>query len=214
MPGRQKKERTAKPRRDAGPVKPRRGASSAKPLREAAPVKRWREAGPVKPRRGAGDATLPREVAPAKVRREPRPTKSTHARGRGTKEPVAAAPSGPLEASPPSRAVALRAVKAGLDKKAENPTILDVRGLSSYADYVVLLSAESERQLSAIARAVEEQLRAEGIRALGIEGAGESGWVLIDFGDVVVHLFFEDTRHFYDLEGLWADAPRIRAPAA
>ncbi len=147
---------------------------------------------------------------PPRTRRGAGPPKSTAGRSR-TKAAVREAPVTSLD---PNRALALRAAQAGLDKKAENPTILDVRGISSYADYVVVLSAGSERQLSAVARSIEERLKEQGIRALGIEGSGRSGWVLIDFGDVVIHLFSEETRHFYDIEGLWSDAPRVRAPAA
>jgi len=108
------------------------------------------------------------------------------------------------------RPLALAAVEASLDKKAERPVLLDVRGLSSYADYVLVLSGDSERQLEAISRAIEERLRPLGKRARGIEaGAGESSWVLMDFGDLVVHVFLREARDFYDLEGLWADAPRV-----
>ena len=136
------------------------------------------------------------------------------------KRKVAAAatprPQHPVSALDPSRPRALQAVWAALEKKAENPTVLDVRGISSYADYVVLLSAESARQIEAIGQSIEDRLRKEdGVRPIGVEGAGESGWMLIDFGDVVIHIFYRDARHFYDLEGLWADAPRVTvAPEA
>jgi ribosome-associated protein len=110
------------------------------------------------------------------------------------------------------RPVALEAIAAALDKKAERPTLLDVRQLSSYADYVLVLSGESERQLDAIVRAIEERLRAQGKRPRGIEAAGETGWILVDFGDLVIHVFLPETRAFYDLEGLWADAPRVALP--
>src|ERR1700743_3841020 len=106
------------------------------------------------------------------------------------------------------RPLALEAIEAALEKKAERPTLLDVRQLSSYADYVLLLSGESERQLDAIVRAIEERLRSKGKRPRGVEAAGDTGWMLLDFGDFVVHVFLPETRDFYDLEGLWADAPR------
>ncbi len=111
--------------------------------------------------------------------------------------------------------MALAAIEAALDKKAERPILLDVRELSSYADYVLVLSGDSERQLDAISRAIEERLRAMGKRARGIEaGAGESSWILMDFGDLVVHIFLREARDFYDLEGLWHDAPRVSPPSA
>jgi ribosome-associated protein len=104
---------------------------------------------------------------------------------------------------------ALASVAAGADKKAENPVILDVRGLSGVADYFVVLSADSDRQAAAVADAVDERLTDLGAQRLGAEGRSGGGWVLLDFGDVVVHVMSPDARGFYDLEGLWADAPRV-----
>jgi ribosome-associated protein len=102
---------------------------------------------------------------------------------------------------------------AALDKKALDPVLLDLRGKSDYADYLLVLGAESERQVDAIARAIEERLAAAGLRRRSVEAAGESNWLLMDFGDLVVHAFFRGARSFYDLEGLWADAPRVPLPA-
>ncbi len=129
------------------------------------------------------------------------------ATARKTKERKVASPATPDT----SRPLALLAVEAGLDKKAEQPLILEVRRLSSYADYVVLLSADNRRQIDAIATEVEARLRQVGVRALSTEGSGATGWMLLDFGDLVVHLFSPEARAFYDLEGLWSDAPRVRA---
>ncbi len=108
-----------------------------------------------------------------------------------------------------SRARAVAMAQAGLGKKAENVTVLDVRGLTSYADYFVVMTAESEPQASAIADAVDERLETMGATRLGVEGHSAGRWVLIDYGDVVAHVFNPEARMFYDLEGLWADAPRI-----
>jgi ribosome-associated protein len=99
--------------------------------------------------------------------------------------------------------------EAGLGKKAENVTVLDVRGLTGYADYFVIMTAESEPQANAIADAVDERLEAMGATRLGVEGHSAGRWVLIDYGDVVAHVFNPEARMFYDLEGLWADAPRV-----
>lgn len=104
---------------------------------------------------------------------------------------------------------ALAAVAAGADKKAENPVVLDVRGLSGVADYFVLLSADSDRQAAAVADAVDDRLTDLGAQRLGAEGRSGGGWVLLDFGDVVIHVMSPEARGFYDLEGLWADAPRV-----
>jgi ribosome-associated protein len=99
--------------------------------------------------------------------------------------------------------------QVGLAKKAEDVLVIDVRGLTSYADYFVIMSADSERQASAIADAIDEQLEAHGASKVGVEGHSGGRWVLIDYGDVVAHVFHPEARSFYDLEGLWADAPRI-----
>jgi len=79
---------------------------------------------------------------------------------------------------------------------------------ASYADFFVIASGESERQVSAMAEYLQEKLSERQLRPLGVEGQESGSWVLLDFGEVVAHLFFSETRAFYDLEGLWADAPR------
>jgi ribosome-associated protein len=81
--------------------------------------------------------------------------------------------------------------------------------MTSYADYFVVASGESDRQVTAMAEHVQVKLKEqEGLRTIGTEGTETGQWVLLDFGEVVAHLFFTETRSFYDLEGLWADAPR------
>ena len=95
-----------------------------------------------------------------------------------------------------------------LDKKAADVLILNVREKASYADFFVIASGESERQVSAMAEYLQEKLRERRLHPLGVEGKESGSWVLLDFGEVVAHLFFSETRAFYDLEGLWADAPR------
>jgi ribosome-associated protein len=120
----------------------------------------------------------------------------------------AAAPR-PVERPDASRPRAMLVAQAGLDKKAEDVLVLDVRGLTSYADYFVLMTADSDRQAGAIADAVDERLEAQGATKVGVEGYESGRWILIDFGDVVAHVFNREARGFYDLEGLWADAPRF-----
>jgi ribosome-associated protein len=95
-----------------------------------------------------------------------------------------------------------------LDRKATEVILLDVRGISSYADYFVLGSGDSERQVTATAEHVREQLKEAGYRTIGTEGFDSGHWVLLDYGEVVVHLFHPEARAFYDLDGLWADAPK------
>lgn len=99
-----------------------------------------------------------------------------------------------------------------LDKKATDVLILYVAKLTSVADYLVLGSAESDRQTRAIADHVDGALSQSGSGALSIEGKASSQWVLMDFGDVVVHIFRQDARHYYGLERLWSDAKRVPIP--
>lgn len=99
--------------------------------------------------------------------------------------------------------------KAALDKKAENLIILDVHELTSIADYFVIMSGRSTRHVQGLADAVDNVLRGKKIKSTNTEGLSEGYWVLLDYSDVVVHIFYSEARTFYDLEGLWHDAPRI-----
>lgn len=99
--------------------------------------------------------------------------------------------------------------KAVLGKKAEDVVALDVRNLTSYTDVFIICSARSSRQASAIAEYIKVELKKSQIAPLSIEGMTEGQWVLMDYGNVIIHVFYEDTRGFYDLEGLWADARKI-----
>jgi len=101
-----------------------------------------------------------------------------------------------------------------LDKKAFNVRILDVRKISSLTDFLVLASGSSDRQVKAAAESVHLGLKKEyETMPIGIEGLKEGRWVLIDYGDVMVHVFHEPIRLFYDLDGLWCDAEEIQALA-
>jgi len=158
--------------------------------------------------RGAGPARF--AAAPKARGRTPGP-KPTEKRAQ---RKVAAGPERagqPSQASAPdtSRPVALAIANAALDKKAEDVTVLDVRGLASYADYFVLMTADSDRQASAIADHVEQTMKAGGHTKVGAEGYETGRWILVDYGDVLAHVMSRETRQFYDLEGLWADAPRL-----
>jgi len=100
-------------------------------------------------------------------------------------------------------------IKAMLGKKAVNVVVLDVSELTSIADVFIICSGRSNRQVSAIADHIERELRKEKIRPMSVEGTAEGQWVLMDYGNVIIHVFFESVREFYDLEGLWSDARRI-----
>jgi ribosome-associated protein len=95
---------------------------------------------------------------------------------------------------------------------ADEVMVLDVAALSAVANYLVIASGDSVRQVKAIAEAVDEALDAQGVRLLHSEGAEHGRWVLMDYGDVVVHVFHREAREFYRLERLWADAPLIELP--
>ena len=109
-----------------------------------------------------------------------------------------------------SRKKLLAGANAARDKKASSIVLLKTKGILAYADYLLICSGRSDRQVQAIAQSIENQLKKLGHRPLGVEGMSQGRWVLIDYGDVVVHVFQESVRDFYDLEGLWIDATRVR----
>lgn len=101
------------------------------------------------------------------------------------------------------------AVAAAEDRKAIDLKVLHLGDVSGFTDYFVICSGTNERQVQAIADAVEERLRAERVRPLHVEGYNRAQWVLLDYGDLVVHVFQEQPRSFYALERLWSDAPDL-----
>ncbi len=105
--------------------------------------------------------------------------------------------------------VARRIVELAEDKKAADIVLLDLTGLTTLADYFVICSGGSERQLDAIADGIVEGLRAEGVRPIGREGTAASHWVLVDFGSVIVHAFTPPERDFYSLERHWSEAKTV-----
>lgn len=98
---------------------------------------------------------------------------------------------------------------AALEKKAVNPVVLNVEGMATYTDFFLICSGSSTRQVQAIADSIEKRAREVKVHPLTVEGQTSGKWILMDFGSVVVHLFYEPVRDFYDLEGLWADAERM-----
>lgn len=101
------------------------------------------------------------------------------------------------------------AADAVADKKAVDVVILDIQGLSVIADYFVICSGNSNTQVQAIAKGVREKLAKRGIHFKAMEGYDDAKWVLLDFGDVVVHVFRQEEREFYNLERVWADAQQL-----
>ena len=112
-------------------------------------------------------------------------------------------------AAPPAERKVRRAARAALDRKALDLVVLDVQGLSSVTDYFLICSGRSTTHLRSIADTIREEMKAAGVRLLHGEGPAESGWMLLDYGDVLVHVFLEDTRVYYALERLWGDAPSV-----
>jgi ribosome-associated protein len=104
---------------------------------------------------------------------------------------------------------ARRAARAALDKRAGDLVVLDVQRVSSVTDYFLICSGKSTTHLETITDAIRAELRNEGVNVLHAEGVAESGWVLLDYGDVLMHVFLEDTRLYYALERLWGDAPAL-----
>lgn len=113
-----------------------------------------------------------------------------------------------------SRDLALVVATAALEKKALAVEILDVVGKVDYADFLVLMTGRSSRQVDALAQAIEEACAKKKKRVFSVEGLPAAAWVLLDFGDVVVHIFQEEARGLYDIEGLWLDAARLPVPGA
>lgn len=131
---------------------------------------------------------------------------------RAGKRPAPPPPQAP-EPSAKARELALALAAAGIDKKAIGIEILDVTGKVDYADFLVVMTGRSDRHVHAIATGLEEAMRKRKAAPLSMEGLAAATWVLIDFGDVVVHVFQEDARLLYDIEGLWIDAGRVPVPA-
>lgn len=188
-----------------------------------------RKVGPSRPAASGGKKTsrpLPARAkaeAPAKPKKPQRPSRTAARTDR-----AAAAPQRPrkptvevrTEAAEDSKKLALTIAKAALDKKAVNIEIVDVVGRIDYADFLVLMSGRSDRHVLAVADGIEEELSklSPSRRPTAVEGRPQGHWVVLDFGEVVAHVFQEEARSFYDLDTLWQDARRVpvseRAPVA
>ncbi|SPF50919.1 conserved hypothetical protein [Syntrophobacter sp. SbD1] len=108
-----------------------------------------------------------------------------------------------------SKERAVVCAREALGFKALDLVLLDVSRFSSFADYFIICSGKSSRQVQGIADNLEEELRARGLKPIGTEGKREGHWILMDYGDVIIHVFYEPVRYFYDLESLWSEAPKV-----
>jgi ribosome-associated protein len=130
-------------------------------------------------------------------------------------KPRAAAEAAPRPGRPQAelaetRARAVAAMDAALDKRALEPVLIDVSGIGSYTDFIGIVSGRSDRQVDAIAEGITQAMKARGLYPLGQEGSGSGRWTLLDFGAFVIHVFYHPVREFYDLESLWIEAPRVK----
>jgi ribosome-associated protein len=116
-------------------------------------------------------------------------------------------------ASESARATAAAIAAAAIEKKAVAVEILDVAGKVDYADFLVIMTGRSDRHAQALAQGIEDALRQKSVRPVAVEGLPSGTWVLLDFGDVVVHVFQDEARQLYDIEGLWLDARRLPVAA-
>ena len=174
--------------------------SERKPDRKAASSKSASKV----PARGARTATQ----AVAKPGRKAGVKASSAKRAQGRVESLAAI-SAAARPTSKSAELAKAAIDAALDKKALLPVLIDVSALASYTDFIAIVSGRSDRHVDAIADGVLQEMKARGRTLLGQEGNGSGRWTLLDFGDVVIHVFYHPVREFYDLESLWVDAPRL-----
>ena len=151
---------------------------------------------------------MPRTVKPAAGEtaatraRAPRNLSARQSRAAQGKTVAKEAPPAPLD-------FAHRAIDAMEDKKGSQILLLDVHAVSMFTDYFLFCNGDSERQIKAIAESVEQTLGKAGMKRLGLEGTAESGWVLLDYGDLMIHIFAPEQREYYRLEELWKDAQTV-----
>lgn len=178
-------------------------ARPARPARKAPKAASTEKAGARKAPK-AEDAAAPKKAPSKRARKAQKAVNLTR---------VERAPARDVEPSKQARETALLAAQAALEKKALDVEILDVASKVDYADLLVLMSGTSDRHVASLVQGIEEELKKNKIRAISVEGMPTAIWVLIDFGDVVVHVFQQDARSDYDIGRLWMDAGRVPLPA-
>jgi ribosome-associated protein len=118
-------------------------------------------------------------------------------------------PSASPQPVPEPESVARAVVRAAADRQAEQIQVLDISKISSFADYFIIMTGDNERHVKALYETIDQAVRKLGARPHHVEGETESRWILLDFIDVVVHIFIRDLRSYYNIDRLWADAPEV-----
>jgi ribosome-associated protein len=142
--------------------------------------------------------------------RAPRSASRAAKEGVKAKSPAPAATAASSAQLDQARELAIGALEAALEKKALMPVLIEVSAMASYTDFIGIVSGRSDRQVEAIADGVSQFMKLHGRRVIGQEGSGNGRWTLLDFGEIVIHVFYHPVREFYDLESLWIDAPRVK----
>jgi ribosome-associated protein len=142
--------------------------------------------------------------------RAPRSASKAAKEGVKSKGPTAAPTAAASAQLDQARELAIGALEAALEKKALMPVLIEVSAMASYTDFIGIVSGRSDRQVEAIADGVSQFMKLQGRRVIGHEGSGNGRWTLLDFGEIVIHVFYHPVREFYDLESLWIDAPRVK----
>ena len=142
--------------------------------------------------------------------RAPRSASKAAKEGVKSRGPTAAPTAAASAQLDQARELAIGALEAALEKKALMPVLIEVSAMASYTDFIGIVSGRSDRQVEAIADGVSQFMKLQGRRVIGHEGSGNGRWTLLDFGEIVIHVFYHPVREFYDLESLWIDAPRVK----
>ena len=224
MPAKKKRAATAPSKKPAAKKAPHAAANKAavkrKAAKKAAATKTAAKKAATK-KTAANKAAANKAAANKKAANKKAANKKAARPSNVTKAPRTAAATAPAAVAPaatprrpeappdPTELLAQALAALTLSKKADDVVILRVTELTSYADFFVLASAPSERQVQAIARHAADEMKKCGRAPLGTEGLEQGHWVLVDYGAVVLHVFLGNARHYYDLEGFWSDAPRV-----
>jgi ribosome-associated protein len=206
----------AKPKEGAKPKAPAKAKAGAKPRGAASSKAAARTQADPKAKAAAGARAAARAGAATKPKAPAKPRAALKPRGPAPKKAAPRPEKKSAQRIPPeSRELAGLVVRASLEHKIVSPVLINLRGVSQFTDFFYIATLENSRQVKAAAEKIMLRVKEAGGATLGVEGlsAPDARWALIDLGDVIVHLFQPEARALYDLEGLWADAPRVEMSA-